>query len=157
MAQTSSDLFFEKYEGESGFTSVNISQKLFEMVATVAPDDEAEFREMASGLKGIKVLVYENREGSLRSKELYAEAEAGMKLNGFDELLNVISDDENVRILSSQANPNVIDELIILVCSEEEFVLVDIFGKIDLEKLSKMAGGIDIDGMDKLMDIEIEE
>jgi hypothetical protein len=46
-AQTSSDVFFSRYEGKSGFTSVNISEKMFEMLATVAPEDEAELKEMA--------------------------------------------------------------------------------------------------------------
>ena len=152
-AQTSSDVFFSRYEGKSGFTSVNISEKMFEMLATVAPEDEAELKEMASGLKGIKVLIFENTEGNARTHELYKEAESTLSVKCFDELMNVYSDNERVRILSLQSGTDIINELVILVDDGEEFVLVDIFGIIDLKKLSKMAGSIDIDGLEKLEEL----
>lgn len=152
-AQTSSDNFFSKYEGKEGFTSVNISEKLFEMMATIAPANEAEFKELSSGIQGIKVLVYENEIGSLRSRELYKEADATISLSGFEELMSVVDQGEKVRILSRQKTGNTLEELIILVGSDEEFVLVDIFGIIDLEMISKMAGDIDIEGFDELQNI----
>jgi hypothetical protein len=153
-AQTSSDLFFSKYEGKDGFTSVNISEKLFDMMATAAPENEADFKELSSGIKGIKVLVFENEEGSLRSRELYKEADVAISLNGFDELMSVVDQGEKVRILSRQITDTTLEELIILVASDEEFVLVDIFGKIDLNKLSDMAGELDIEGLEKLNELD---
>ena len=154
IAQSPSDLFIKKYEGKKGFTTVNISEKMFELVATVAPEQEAELKELADGLKGIKVLVYENEDGSYNPAELYKEAEGNLKFDGFEELMNVYSDGEKVRILSSQSSPDILDELIIVVGSEDEFVLVDIFGKIDLNKISKMAGSIDIEGLEHLENLE---
>lgn len=108
---------------------------------------------MASGLKGIKVLIFENTEGNARTHELYKEAESTLSVKGFDEVMNVYSDNERVRILSLQSGTDIINELVILVDDGEEFVLVDIFGIIDLKKLSKMAGSIDIDGLEKLEEL----
>ncbi|HPR28915.1 MAG TPA: DUF4252 domain-containing protein [Chitinophagales bacterium] len=149
-AQTVADVFFSRYEGKDGFTSVSVSEKMFDMLATAAPADEIGLKEMAAGLKGIKVLSYENLEGSLRSRELYKEAEDAISLQGFSELMQVFDEGEKVRILTKDGGDSIIEELLILVSSDEEFVLVDLFGNIDLNKVSEWTRDMDIKGLDQL-------
>ncbi|MBK6731650.1 MAG: DUF4252 domain-containing protein [Bacteroidetes bacterium] len=62
---------------------------------------------------------------------------------------------DKVRLLVRQdpANKEVINELLILV-SGDEFVLVDIFGQIDLSKISKLADSMDIEGLDELKNLD---
>ncbi|MBK8487567.1 MAG: DUF4252 domain-containing protein [Chitinophagales bacterium] len=149
------DEFFKKYEGKEGYTSVMISEKLFELVASAAPESEAEITDMIGELQGIRVLVYDQEDAYTKSAELYKEASSAISLDAFDELLTVYDEGDKVRLLVRQdpANKEVINELLILV-SGDEFVLVDIFGQIDLSKISKLADSMDIEGLDELKNLD---
>ena len=149
------DQFFSKYEGKPGYTSVMVSEKLFELVASAAPESEAEIKDMVGDLQGIRVLVYEQEDAATRSAELYKEASSAISFDSYEELLTVFDEGEKVRLMVKQdpANKEIINELLILV-SGDEFVLVDIFGKIDLNKISKLADNLDIEGLDELKQLD---
>lgn len=149
------DQFFSKYEGKTGYTSVMVSEKLFELVASAAPESEQDIKDMIGELKGIRVLVYEQEDAATVSKELYKEALSVINTAAFEELLTVYDEGEQVRMLVKQdaSNQNVINELLIIV-SGEEFVLVDIFGNIDLSKISKLADSMNIEGLDELKELD---
>ncbi|MFI5171259.1 MAG: DUF4252 domain-containing protein [Chitinophagales bacterium] len=142
------DQFFQKYEGKPGFTSVNVSEKLFTLFASAAGDDP-ELQSVVEGLKGIKVLVYENEEGTSKSAEYYKEFSTALPQNIYEELMTVNSENDKVIIMGKLASEKVLDELLVLCDADGEFVLVSIIGKIDIEKISKLSD-IDIDGLDEL-------
>lgn len=146
------DQFFQKYEGKAGFTSVNVSEKLFSLFASATSEDP-ELKSVVEGLKGIKVLVYENEDGNSKAGEYYKEFSSGFSANNYEELMTVNSETDKVVILGKMASEKILDELLILCHADGEFVLVSIIGKIDIEKLSKLSD-MDIDGLDELKKIE---
>lgn len=146
-------MFFEKYEGKTGFTSVNVSEKLFSLAASATPADQADVKELVDGIKGIKVLAFENSEGNIKSKELFAEAQKLLPSGQYEELMTVNSDGEQVIMLGKTASESVIEEMILLVEDEEEFVLVWINGIIDMKNISKLSE-MGIDHLDELNKIE---
>ncbi|MFN3940121.1 MAG: DUF4252 domain-containing protein [Chitinophagales bacterium] len=149
------DQFFSKYEGKKGYTSVMVSEKLFELVASAAPASERDIKEMVGELKGIRVLVYEQEDAPAVSHALYQEALSVINTADFEELLTVYDAGEQVRMLVKQddANKNIVSELLILV-SGEEFVMVDIFGHIDLNKISRLTDNLQLDGLDELKNLD---
>ena len=58
--------------------------------------------------------------------------------------MQVFDEGEKVRILTKDGGDSIIEELLILVSSDEEFVLVDLFGNIDLNKVSEWTRDMDI-------------
>ena len=152
---TQIDQFFQKYEGKPGFTSVNVSEKLFSLVASAASED-VEPQSVVDGLKGIKVLVYENEEGNTKSGEYYREISSTLSLNSYEELMTVNSELDKVRILGKMESDKVINELLILCDADGEFVLVSLFGTIDVEKISKLSKlqDINIEGLDELENLD---
>ncbi len=146
------DQFFQKYEGKEGFTSVNVTEKLFSIFASAASND-AELQSVVEGLKGIKVLVYENEEGSTKSGDYYKELSAALPLSTYEELMTVNSETDKVRILGKMASDKVINELLIVCDADGEFVLVSIMGLIDVEKISKLSE-MNFDGMDELKKLD---
>lgn len=144
--------FFDKYEGQSGFTSVNVSEKLFSLAASATPVDQADVKELVDGIKGVKVLAFENAEGNVKSKELFTEAQKLLPSASYEELMTVNSDGEQVIMLGKTASESVLEEMILLVQDEEEFVLVWINGIIDMKNISKLSEmGIDhLDELDKI-------
>ncbi len=144
---------FDKYAGKEGFTSVSISEKLFDLLASAAPETDADIKEMAGEIKGVRILTFQNAEGSAKTKELYKEAEQLIP-SDMDELMNINADGENVRLFVTQSSEKIIDQLFMIVGGEDEFVLIDIFGKIDLSKISKLSEKMNIDGLEQLKKIE---
>jgi len=147
------DQFFQKYEGKPGFTSVNVSEKLFALVASAAPSDDPELKQLVEGIRGVQVLAFENEEGNAKSKEYYKEAQAVLPTNGFEELMTVQSEDEKVLLLGKVSSESVIDEMILICDDNSEFVLVRIEGKIDMKNISRLSE-MGIDKLDELEKIE---
>lgn len=140
--------YFEKYVDDESFTSVYISSKMFEMLARVSTDDKdwEEMRGIIKDLKGIRILV---KEGS--GMQYYKEAVKKINFNEYDELMTVRSDDSNVKFVIKDEG-DIVKELLLIVGSPDEFVLMSFVGNIDLTKIAKLSENldIDIDGLDHL-------
>lgn len=145
----------DKYKGNEEFTTVSISPKMFEMIAKFDLDDDEDSlvgKELISSIKGINILVYEN-EDSLNnngfSRTLYNEAMTELPINRFEALMTVKDGLDDVQFLIKE-QADTIQELLLLVGGEEEFVMINIQGNLDLNKLSKLSEAMDIKGMEHL-------
>ena len=138
---------FDKYEGKEGFTSVSVSETLFSLIASAAPVDEKEVKDMIDDIKGIRVLVYDA--DSMKSIQYYKEISGSISKNDYKELMTVNSEGDNVVFLGKMSSEKVVDELLLLCNSGSEFVMVSIVGKIDMDKISKLSD-MSIEGLDKL-------
>ena len=57
--------------------------------------------------------------------------------------------DENLKFFIKEKN-KIIEELVLIMGSNDEFFIMSLVGKIDLKQVSRMASAMDIDGLDKL-------
>jgi len=155
VAQNASvDQFFAKYEGQEGFTSVNVSETLFEWVATAAEESD-EWKSVVEGIKGVRILVYENTENDARSGQLYQEFMSSSPATGYEELMDVTSDNEKVKLYGRNIEGSVLQDMLLVCDADAEFVLISIVGAIDLKSISKIAD-MDIEGLDELKKLEQE-
>ena len=140
------DRFFEKYQDNEEFTMVYVSPKMFEMFATVAGDElDAELKGLVKDLKGLKVLKTETN-----SLEIYKDAVKKIPTNEYELLMTARDDGQNIKILTKTKGEDVIEELLLLVGGNDEFILVSFVGNINLNDLAKIAGKMDIDGVKHL-------
>jgi hypothetical protein len=153
-AQSSS--FFEKYSGHEGFTTVKISPKMFQLVASADPDDEA--MSVIKEITGVTVLTLDGDEGknAARAAALTKEANASIG-EGYEELLSVKESGTDLKILARSAGEGVIGDLLIVGNDDGDFVYVNVSGKLDLKKLKDLDGKIDIKGFDHLKDIDTDK
>ncbi len=148
--------YFSKYMDDESFTVVYLSPKLFQLLGKLQIDEleekEAEaIMEVVKDLKSLRVLTTEEN-----AEQRYKEAVNTINTKDYEILLTVRDDDENVQFLVKDQG-NTIDELLLLVGGQDEFVMVSFVGKIDLNKISKLAQKLDVDGvehLDKLNDQE---
>lgn len=140
--------FFNKYTDDERFTVVYIAPKLFHMVSKIETDDPEweTYREVVADLTGLRVLTSDSVGNGL---ELYREALSKVPTGEYSELLTVRDGQENVRIWIKDSG-NIIHELLLLVGSPDEFVLLSLTGKIDLDKISTLTKGLDVQGMEHL-------
>lgn len=141
--------FFDKYVEDERFTVVFIAPKLFDMVGKIETNDPdwENYREVVGDLTGLRVLTSDD--SLINGVALYKEALSKVPANEYSELLTVRDGQENVRIWIKDSG-NIINELLLLVGSPDEFVLISLTGKIDLDKISSLSKALDIDGIDQL-------
>ena len=140
--------FFEKYMDDERFTVVYVAPKLFDMIGKIETDDPdwETYREVVGDLTGLRVLTADSITDGIA---LYKEAVSKVPANEYSELLTVHDGQENVRIWIKDSG-NIVHELLLLVGSPDEFVLLSLTGKIDLDKISTLSKAIDVQGIDQL-------
>ncbi len=147
-AQQSLNRFFDKYAGSEGFTSVNVSADLYDMFASMDFEGDEEIalvKEAILDFKGLQVLTFQDAGQSGKAMKYYDEAQALLPKDDYTEMLNVKSPDDKVRILTRSPQEGVVDNVLILVGNEDEFVLVRIDGTFDLSRLGKLAKDLDME------------
>lgn len=136
--------YFEKYMDDENFTVVYVSPKMFEMVAKIAPDDmDQDTKDVINDLKGLRILTTE-----YNTKAFYKEAKSLINTKEYEVLMTVRDEGTNVEFLVKDTG-DIINELLLLV-GGDDFVMMSFVGNIDLNKISKLANSIDIDGMEHL-------
>ena len=151
-AQSPSDELFDKYAGKEGFTTVFISKYMFDLFSNIeSTDSEAkEMTEVISKLTGIKILASEKPDESVNFlKEMKKKISTG----GYKELMIIKEENQDVQFLVRDEGGK-ITELLLIVSGEGENVLMSIQGEIDMKNISKLAKAMDIEGMEKLENID---
>ncbi len=145
--------YFDKFSDNKDFTKVSVSSKMFSLFTDLEAntEDEKEFLDAISKLKGLKAVVGEDVEAS-ESKKLYNNAISDVDKAGYEELMTVTDAEENVRI-SIKEDGGKIQELILVAGGKSKFALLSIYGEIDVKKISKLASSMSIQGMQHLKNL----
>ncbi len=143
--------YFDQYRDDDRFTMVSINKKMFELIANIAEEEvDAELLEMLNEMQGLKILTTQDSPQSF-----YKEAINKINTNDYEELMTVRDKDQNIRFMVKDQNGGkIVNELLLLVGGEEEFVLLSFVGKIYLNKIAQLAKNMDIDGIEHLEKLE---
>lgn len=140
------EAFFEAHEEDEDFTIVYISSRMIEMISKLPIDDmEQEVRDVIGDLKGLRIMTTEEQ-----GMERYKALSSKLKFSEYEELMKIRDEDTNVRILIKEDGSKKINELLLLVGSEDEFVLISFIGNIDINKIAQLSGTIEINGIEYL-------
>ena len=156
MGQSSpTDALFDKYSGQEGYTTVHISQELFGMLAQI--DDQGdektkEMKEALSKLEFIRILMLESCENPSELASFKKELRQ-FETGNFKELMIVKEKGEEVKFLARKNGEN-IEELLLVIDSEDEAGFISIFGDIDMNTISKISNTMGIQGMENLENLE---
>ena len=153
MAQTDAiTRYFDKYLDDENFTVVYITPKMFQMIAKLDLKDKdmKDVKEALQDLKGLRILQTE-----VNALQHYKEVVAQFNAAEYELLMTVRDKGENVRFWTKESN-GVISELLMLVGGTKEFTLISFIGNIDLNKISKLANKLKIDGTEHLEKVKNE-
>lgn len=141
--------YFQKYEDNDAFTSVYISEYMFSLFADIDAEDpeDKEVLEILNGLESLQVLTTENN-----PKKHFEEALGLIDQKEYKVLMKVKDKGANVRFLIKKEG-NMVKELLLLV-EGDEFVLLSIVGNVNLNKISKLAKHMDVQGLEHLEKVE---
>jgi hypothetical protein len=94
--------FFTKYQNDDSFSLVNISGKMFSMMANIegsTPEDKAMISAV-SKIRGLRIL---RKEEARNSRELYKEAMGAIPTQGFEELMSVRDKDKDMKFYTKES------------------------------------------------------
>ncbi len=147
--------YMEKYADNKDFVKVSVSAKMFSLFTELeaGSEEEQEFLKAVSKLKGLKVLVGDSIPDS---GKIFKSVIAEVDKSGYDELMTVTDAEENMKF-SIKDNNGKIEELIMIVGGNQKFVLLSLYGEIDLKNISKIAKSMKVDGFENLSKIGEKE
>jgi len=154
-SQSPADELFDKYSGEDGYTSVYITQHMFELFADIDnAEDEEQFTDLVKGLKCIKILSVEDDSTKAPvNVNFYDEIMEDFPKQKYEELMVVKKKGQDIQFLIWK-DGKIIKELLMIVGGEDDNALISIQGDINLKTISKLSKTMNIDGMENLEKIE---
>lgn len=155
-AQDAIDKYFSKYADDPNFTSIVISEKMFQLFATMdAPSEESgDVQDVMSGLKGIRILTMD--EQASEGVEVVNYSESVKKLGDeYELLMSVDEKDEKIRFFIYEEGDK-INELFMIVGGHGNLFLMSLVGDIDLAKVSKLSKNMNIGGVNYLDNLDEE-
>ncbi len=144
---------FSTYQKSKDFTKVSVTSKMFSLFADIDTEDpdQQELIEAMSKIKGIKAVVNEKTENSA---ELYANAiQTISKDSNYEELMSVEDASENIMFMVND-NGGVINELLMIIGGEKQFMVMSLFGEIDLSQMARLSRVLNIQGMEQFQALE---
>jgi hypothetical protein len=141
--------FFSKYQNDETFTYANISSKMFSLFTNMEVEnkEDQEVLNAISKLKGLRVL---QKEDARNARELYKEALGLIPVKDYEELMSVRDEDKDMKFFVKELSPGKIGELLMVMGGNDEFLVLTLFGEIDLKQVGRMGKKMDIDGLKKL-------
>lgn len=128
--------FIEQHRNDKGFTFAYLSKELFEVVSKsdVKTQDWHKLHQVVQNIGALRILASDKIDNGLT---LYREATATILADEMDELLTVRDDKSNVRIWTKDDGSSITD-LILLVGTPSEFVLICFTGQLELDNIAAL-------------------
>jgi ACT domain-containing protein len=147
IAQSPVDKLFDKYSGKEGFTTVYISQYMFDMFKDAKTDDK-DFDELVKNLKSIRILAVENPKAVPSGTNFYKEIMKVLPIEQYKELMVIKEKDQDIKFLVKE-NQGKISELL-MIAGGKENVFICILGNIDMKSIAKLSKSLNIQGIKPL-------
>ena len=151
MAQDGSVItkYFDQLGGNEDYVKVSVSSKMFSLFTELeaGSEEEEEFLKAVSKLKGMKMVVGDSVPDD--AGRLFDQAVRDVDNEGFEELMTVMDAEENFKF-SIMEDGGKISELVMVAGGKSKFVILSLFGEIDLKNISKIARSMKVEGFDHL-------
>lgn len=152
-AQNDFNKLYDKYAGQDGFTSINISPEMFKFLSSIdmsdSSNDSKQTQNVMQQLEGLKMLVYEKPEGK-PGIDFYKEIKRTLTLDDYTELMAIKDSDDDIKFLVKKVGNNKISELLMIVSGNDEVLVMSMTGDIDMNTISEISKSLDMDGLDNL-------
>lgn len=145
--------FFTKYQNDESFSQVTVSSKMFSLFTNMEVEtaEDKEVLDAISKIKGLRILA---KEDARNARELYKEAFALIPVKDYEELMTVRDKDQDMKFLIKDDGKGKISELIMVMGGVDSFMVMSLYGEIDLKQVSRLGKKMDIKGLDKLENID---
>jgi Domain of unknown function (DUF4252) len=144
---------FSSYQQNKDFTKISVTSKMFSLMTEIDANDpnEKELLDAMAKLKGIKAVVNETSD---KSMEMYTAAlKTIAKDKSYEELMSLEDKEENLMFLVRD-NGGIINELVMIIGAPKMFMVMSLYGEIDLNQIAKLARVMNVKGMEQFKALE---
>jgi hypothetical protein len=147
-AQDAISKFFSKYQTDETFSQVTVSSKMFGLFTNMDAEtaEDKEVLDAISKLKGLRILA---KEDARNARALYKEAFTLIPVKEYEELMSVRDKDKDMKFLIKESGGK-ISELLMIMGGNEQFMVLSLFGEIDLKQVSRIGKKMDVKGLEHL-------
>jgi hypothetical protein len=145
------DKLFDKYSGKDGFTTVLISQYMFEMFKGMNTDDK-DFDNLIKGLKSIRIITVENPKILPPNTNFYTEIMKDLPISEYKELMVIKEKGQDIKFLIKEVQGKVAELLFISGGKSNTFICIQ--GNIDLKSIAQLSKSLNIQGMKPLENVD---
>ncbi len=147
-AQDAISKFFSKYQNDESFSQVTVSSKMFGLFTNMDAESEEdkEVLNAISKLKGLRILA---KDDTRNARDLYKEAFTLIPMKEYEELMSVRDKDKDMKFLIKESGGK-ISELLMVMGGNEQFMVLSLFGEIDLKQVSRIGKKMDVKGLENL-------
>jgi len=128
---------------------INLGGTMLNFVGMMSSSESPETADLISKLKGVRVMIYAIEEKAEAAKSQFSEVKSKLKSSGWEPIVQVNEDDEQVLIYIKMAGDNM-EGMTVMVVDEEEAVFVNVIGQLNPAELGKVMEALDMD-----MDLDI--
>jgi hypothetical protein len=144
--QNAIDNIFQKFEGKEGITTVNISRDLLQMVSKIDSADK-DLTSVFAMISQVRIIALNN--ATSEEKVSFKEMLKSVSVNDYKTLMSVREKNQDIKFLSKENNGKV-SEFLLLISGDKNPALISITGNIDLSKLSRLSGKVNLQGFEHL-------
>jgi hypothetical protein len=147
-AQDAISKFFSKYQSDDSFSQVTVSSKMFGLFTNLEADtpEDKEVLDAISKLKGLRILA---KEDARNARNLYKEAFTLIPTKEYEELMSVRDKDKDMKFLIKESGGK-ISELLMIAGGNDDFMILSLYGEIDLKQVSRIGKKMDVKGLENL-------
>lgn len=148
-AQDAISKFFTKYQSDESFSQVTVSSKMFGLFTNMESDspEDKEVLDAISKLKGLRILA---KQDARDARELYKEAFSLIPVKEYEELMSVRDKDKDMKFYIKESSAGKISELLMVMGGNTDFMVMSLFGEIDLKQVSRIGKKMDVKGLENL-------
>jgi hypothetical protein len=138
------------FEGKEGVTSMVLSKDLMSLAANIKTDD-ADFNNLIKGIAELKILVLEK--ATQVQKDSFHSMVKMLPVSDYKELMTVKDGKQLVKMIVKE-NGGKITDFLLVVTGDNEPVLINITGTMDVKKLSGLGKKMNLAGCKHLAKLD---
>lgn len=123
---------------------INLGGTMLGFISMMSSSESPETADMISKLKGVRVQIFETDTNSDASKAQFNKVKANLKSAGWEPIVQVNEDDQQVLIYMKMKDGNM-EGMTVMVVDEEEAVFVNVIGQLDPAELGRVMESLDVD------------
>jgi len=144
--KNTSQLIYEKYYDMDGFSQIVFPPQF---VLKFIPEENDDQIDVIKNMDDIRILFYNDENDNKMSDNHFDRVNKTLVQDGFEDMM-VINENKSKVIIKIKKKNEMVRELFVLTSSEDNFAMLIISGKVDLNKISKVAKDFDFSEMKEL-------
>ncbi len=139
--KTAISKLFDKYENEDNITVINISKTMLDMMPSNMKTNNINIGEMMGKIDYLRIITSEDKK--MKSK-MYPEFKKLIDKNkNYEEIMSIKEKDSKITFNVQKKGDN-INDFVMLINSEDDFVAIQILGNLTLDDIKKITEGANI-------------